>query len=479
MNPKLAQNYVIYSSNFPSGVTWLLNVLLELEICIYCEDFDNFWSVQDGTFILHDQQRWLYKWLPTLCKKNKYSFKEPIKVAWTHDWLGLNSINEKAIFFTRNGFDATYSHFKRGNHQIEYDEFLSKPFVTNHTPHGMEFGVTPQEYWALHSGFFLRQLPKDALLLHFEERDLFPMEMVTKTLEYLTIHRSDPQIKEAILNSTVEKAKEGQKAFIQLNMQGKNFSNQEVIRSGKKDEWKGLLNQDQMRKFEGLPLYIINKLGYQYDEFETIEYKATEEVLSIQKQITDNFLNGIIILEEKIKSHRNDCYYPMILALFWSLKFLKKKKLEDQWDQSVFSAFSEMCLQMKRSLYFYSQVTLAIQDIYPELKLKFNGQYHLENKNYYFCESFEYIKYALRMGIPINSRLIKQFSLINTRTSEKKEWVNFCLNTKKYFMLIFYFYHVNQESKKEILRINFPLIHQKLLKHFILRLIQFLPKRRV
>ena len=256
-------HHVLISPVLPSGATYLLNILLELDIRICREPVDTFWiSRGDGTDTIDaGQGDVLRQWLPTLSHKSQFMFPEDVSVRWTHEWMPGIITDTPPILFVRDGRDAIYSQYKRLPDTMDFLDYLHKPFSTGQFTNGVEFRLPPAEMWAMFCGIW-KQLVNEyrGIIIKFEVLKKFPNGEVTRLLRFLQVDRPDDRILAAIEASSFDRAKESERLYLR---ETKHSPQYDVInRRGKPGEWVETYTEKELAMFSGLPARVLDELGY-------------------------------------------------------------------------------------------------------------------------------------------------------------------------------------------------------------------------
>lgn len=263
----------IVSSSTPCGVTYLLNILLELNIKIFAGSEKLFWSKKGDTFLPNPLlQKKFSLWIPSLAKSGfQFANEEPV-VAWTHDWAYSQPSGVKRIIFIRDPRDAHFSDHKRKHVKQPLLEYMNEATL----PLGAD---RISKFTLLYNLWLCLSEPDDStMILRFEDIKANPVHWVEKTLAFLEVARPADQIQNAILASATDSVKK--KFEEQMKHAGISTGTDEVIRKGLPFEWKNdptrkdilLYNQAYFAEF-------LTRFGY--DSF-TAE-KTSEPTGSIEK----------------------------------------------------------------------------------------------------------------------------------------------------------------------------------------------------
>ena len=192
----------LISPREPSGMAWLYNCLLCLDIKVHYVNPRNngkMWVFSDGKYSLNPVDDLQKKWAPILTKKEKYEFRNDIQIQFDHIWPTGWQRNQKIIFCIRNPYDSLYSRFKRESRKISFREFLKLPDATTL--------LDKASTWNLFCEAWLSQ--RDCANLHivkFEEYKNNANEVLRSVIAFLEINVSDEQIAFALSQSEFEMA---------------------------------------------------------------------------------------------------------------------------------------------------------------------------------------------------------------------------------------------------------------------------------
>lgn len=111
----------------PSGITWLVNCLIELgiETTIYENLF-----LSENEYKIINPAYWHYsRLLPSLSDlERKFRFRNDIKINFSHKWISEELAENQTIIFTRNPQTSMYSSYKRiGKKDETFYNFITKP----------------------------------------------------------------------------------------------------------------------------------------------------------------------------------------------------------------------------------------------------------------------------------------------------------------------------------------------------------------
>jgi hypothetical protein len=249
----------IVASEYPTGLSWLLNILLELSLKVHRSDAEEFWRESHGKFSLQPEHDEVKRWLPCFSQPREFSFPEPLSLQWTHGWPREDVAKEPILFFNRSGFDATYSEYRRNSADLSFLTFLKAPFRTVAGAFPTIVNLYPAETWALYSLVWKRLAPKESQWVRFEELRADPTGGLESILSSLGVQRSRQDMDRALENSSFQKAKAAEAAYLQLHPGQRVLMN----RGGKVGEWKQTYGPEEYSCFAGLPALALKEFGYE------------------------------------------------------------------------------------------------------------------------------------------------------------------------------------------------------------------------
>ncbi|MDD2656649.1 MAG: sulfotransferase domain-containing protein [Patescibacteria group bacterium] len=279
-----------------SGVAWLLNFFVENNILVYRgKDIESTWKIKNNIYNLRDEQQVLKQWLPCLSEKESIIFSESISIRWAHEFPDGKNSKQKTILLVRDGRDCIYSQFKREEKHLDFLGMLKS---------GVEpFNLKPAETWALHNYLWLKKISKEKLfIIKFEDIKSDPFPVLKKMLNFLQIELTDDQIFKGIESSGFDRAKKAEEEYRQ---QAEVTQFKQVNRKGTVGEWKTIYGKKELEFFEGLPNYILKKLGYEVSG--SIDYSSVDIIgfgirvyLSKIKLLFVGIINRLIYLSKKV-----------------------------------------------------------------------------------------------------------------------------------------------------------------------------------
>lgn len=243
---------VIVSLGLPQGVTFLLNILIELGVPVYTDSARGFWR-PDGPHLRAQGYgvRRFGKWLPSLREGLLIPTTNSAPVEWIHEWP-IEALRERrCILLTRDGRDALYSGWRRigaeGN-LISYMRNSSDPL-----------GRPLAETWSFFHRLWLAVFPflPAGMHIRFEDLKADPISETTRIMDFLGLRRSPEAIRVAAELSDVSRARIGFLAADRRSMR-----DGEVIRSGKVGEWRQTWSKQELAALPRGFGDILSKLGY-------------------------------------------------------------------------------------------------------------------------------------------------------------------------------------------------------------------------
>lgn len=230
VNKTTSKDPAVISMHLPNGVTFLLNIFIELDLPVYRNSMNLFWNKKDGYLNLRNYPRFRYsQWFPAFEKK-MITYRTDLAIEWMHEWPFIFHQDRKILLFLRDGRDALYSRFNRMPDVANFEEYLDIPIEP--------FGLTTPYTWALYHRIWrvmLENSKNDIRVVKFEDIKAEPDREIRKILEFLDLDRTDAEIQAAIEASNVEKAQINyKKSVADIGMDLK------AIRKGMPFEWKSI-----------------------------------------------------------------------------------------------------------------------------------------------------------------------------------------------------------------------------------------------
>jgi len=259
---------LIASSLEPSGMTWLVNCLLNLGfLCYPAANRNRVWhEIGENSYRLNSDFDYLKKWIPILNLKLDFDFDPIIEFEWTHSWPTIQDSNFETILFIRDPRSSLYSRYKREFPEIDYDAFLNSlepnSLLAKHQYLNLFYNS-----WLLHRNIYIEK---------FENYKTNDVLTLSKILDKLSIKTSEEGIPRACANSTFEMASKFEKIYL---------SNSPLVdmpqmnRAGSVNEWKS----ESLDKSNQMITYFcsssMSNLGYL-----SISPNGNDEYLKIPKK---------------------------------------------------------------------------------------------------------------------------------------------------------------------------------------------------
>ena len=310
------KHFQIVSPPFSCGISWIVNILHELNIKTTNVNFQNtqWTSLGDNQFVInHDAQQFLKIYFPSFNEKNTFEFQESIEVFWEHRLDLAINIDRPTILVVRDPRDAIYSLYKRNYEKhLNFDDYLKRPDQwPDHFP--SLFNLPPSETIAIFTLFWLEMSKFMPIsIIKFEDTKSLAGEQVKKVLDFLKITRTDSEIENAIHASSFKEVK---KAFDLLNTnQSSTFI---AFRKGQINEWLNTYTPKQLQYISTPPIIdcygkilnykfslsfskvLTNKIQSQLNQF-----KIHNKLIDIANQWTNNIFSPTLT-NTSIYSHFN------------------------------------------------------------------------------------------------------------------------------------------------------------------------------
>lgn len=245
--------FQIVSPPFACGLTWLINVLHELNIKTTNQNFkDNQWTSMDNEqFILNNDAHALLKhYFPSFNENKTFKFSDSIEIFWEHRLDFANHFDRPTILFVRDPRDAIHSLYKRNYEKLfNFDDYLIRP---DQWPHHFPnlFNLPPSETISIFTLFWLEMSKfMPIIVVKFEDTKTNPQREIKKVLDFLKISRSSEEIEKAIEASSFQNMKNKiDKLTTDKDLQFK------TLRKGQINEWKNTYTAKQLNYFSSQPV---------------------------------------------------------------------------------------------------------------------------------------------------------------------------------------------------------------------------------
>lgn len=283
----------IVSAPFSSGVTWLVNVLLELNIRTTNTSFlTGHWGNDGKGAEIGPKACAHLKWhLPVLHERTKFSFEPGLEVLWEHRLDFALHPERPTILYVRDPRDAIYSLYKRSYAQdLSFIDYLRRPDLwRDHFP-GL-FGLPPAETWAyFHLYWLAMQEVMNVQVIRFEDMRARPLGVTQKILEFLGVRRPVAEVERALELSTYDRARGAMERTAQET--GESFL---TARRGKVGEWKEVYQPEELSCFGGPAHYAMRRLGYE----------AIEESSSVMKPASYPQISSVPEISQSLEKARD------------------------------------------------------------------------------------------------------------------------------------------------------------------------------
>lgn len=353
----------LVSSRLASGVTFLTNILLELNIkTIFGPDKSHsFWEETGGQYtIKNDDSYYFYRlYTPAFEKKRTFPFDKGLEVYFSHFYEAC-IYNRPTILFVRDPRDAIYSLYKRTNFS-EKNDF--KSYLTNILETSQTIRMTPVLEWVYFHEFYLEfAKSKQLLLIRFEDIKAEPEKYVKHILNFMDVSKTDSEISSAILNSSFEKAKKVMRSTEKITNQ-KSFN---PIRRGKSFEWKEWMTSDFSSYFfpcnataQKLNYELISGESLTQSQDAPIHHKLQKLVDSVGHEKSINILKNANKYIEQFKTNTSE--YKDILCFLMAFSWVYRIYKSNHYD-------SEDKIRIFKTLFELNRKHLHVNDLYARIE---------------------------------------------------------------------------------------------------------------
>ncbi len=236
----------------PSGVTWLLNCLLELGVRVVRDSVRPMWIADGDGWTLAPHEEILKKWLPSLSLRSRFAFRPDLEVRWTHEWPAVATEGQPLLLFVRDPRDALLSRFKREAGALSFAEFLAFP-----DPRTL---LDKPDHWRRFLGAWLARRP--AAVLRFEDYKRDAAGTLEAALRALGVDAPAGKRARAAEASTFEKAAAAERAYRDAHPEDR----QVINRAGVPGDWRGRPEYEaDMRAIAARCAALMRELGYEAD----------------------------------------------------------------------------------------------------------------------------------------------------------------------------------------------------------------------
>ncbi|MEZ0373059.1 MAG: sulfotransferase domain-containing protein [Candidatus Sericytochromatia bacterium] len=256
----------IVSIPMPGGVSWLLNVLLELNVRL--TSYKSYWAeTPEGSRLEPPETLSNLLWhLPALHRREAFPFEPGFEVFWEHRLDYSQYPGRKTLVYVRDPRDTAYSHYQRlaFRHPDKFPQTI-EGFVDfikevhtwpDHFRH--LFGMPNPDSQAYFYLFWLRYYaPEQQLVVRHEDSKRDPFGQLQRILDFWGLERSREDMERAIELSDIKHALQLTKKMLTRTSEP-NLSN----RSGAVNEWKKTFTPEALACFAGPAAKMIEVFGY-------------------------------------------------------------------------------------------------------------------------------------------------------------------------------------------------------------------------
>lgn len=261
-----SSEFNLISAPFPSGITWLVSVLTELDVRT-THDVpkrypQGFWQPIDGKpgydRVVPEGVAHMRYYLPVLHERNEFAFQPNLEVFWEHFLSFARRIDRPVLLFVRDPRDAIFSLYQRNYQNITWSEYLDRPDIwPDHFPE--MFRLPPTETWAVWHAMWMGLSDLTPIkVLQFEESKRQPVKMVEDILTFMGVTRSSAQILQAVERSSFERMKQAMERTEAET--GQPFR---IARRGQVGEWRETFTPEALRRFGGPAAEWAARMGYE------------------------------------------------------------------------------------------------------------------------------------------------------------------------------------------------------------------------
>ena len=259
------QHAQIVSFPMPTGVSWLINCLLELGVRTTIDGA--YWRREPkGHRLWPDHALDYLRWqLPALHRQRHFQFEAGTEIFWEHLLSFAQYPARKTILFVRDLRDAAYSEFRRRVHAGVYQDreadllnFLQSPEIWRNSL-AFLFDLPPADSLAYFNLCWMHQVPPEHLLvLRFEDSKRDPLGQLQRVLDFLGLARSQTDLLQALAHSELQHFQS-----IRQKLEAASGERKLTSRAGRIGEWKSALSPAALACFRGPAEQALASLGYE------------------------------------------------------------------------------------------------------------------------------------------------------------------------------------------------------------------------
>lgn len=350
----------ITSAPVASGVAWIVNVLLELNIKSTLPLWPDHWQeTEEGTEIGKEASEHLRWHLPVLLDRTRFAFEPGLEVIWHHQLDFALHPERPTILYVRDPRDAINSLYVRlFTHIGSLSDYLRRPDSWPYHFPGM-FGLPPAETWAYFHLFWMAMGDvMNVKVVTFESMRADPVGVTQDVLAFLGVERSDAEVARALENSTFQRAKEAME-----KLQQETDRVFQTNRKGQVGEWKQVYTPTDLLYFDGPAAYAMNLLGYELPDvigtgreetaFDTrrIPVETDATVHAAIELMTQNCARDAeaLLLSKLSEGSRNPWSHAALLnaltSLRWTRLIFTEEHMASAPAQRAFQLFLELNFQ--------------------------------------------------------------------------------------------------------------------------------------
>ncbi len=193
----------IVSAPFPSGVAWLIDILLQLGVRTThaAPGYEHeHWMPNGKTWRVGPKAyHHLRALLPALQQHAQFTFEPDLQVSWGDGLEMARRLPRPTILFTCDPRRAIYSHFgQRYQHYASLRDYLIQPATSAANLEGL-FALPPLETWGYYHLFWLSVAKTtESMVVTLEQMQSDPVDTVRRVLNFIGLERTAGEIEAAL-----------------------------------------------------------------------------------------------------------------------------------------------------------------------------------------------------------------------------------------------------------------------------------------
>ena len=238
--------FQIASWHLPSGLFWIMNILIELDIYAFSPPVGHWYDLKN--FKPLDKSLFADSFLPMFPAARRAlnhgsTIIPDLTVECTHSLPAPRSTGNPTVLLYRNLYGSLYSHFRRVGSNKTFNAFCNEP-------HSEAIPISLPDYWALFYALWINLCPR-AITLSFDYAKQNPLTSIERLLNFIGEKRSSDAIIKAVDNSSIDSLIKGDSG------PDSRFN----IRKGDPTEYMKYLQDGDISSIKNIPIMVMDHLS--------------------------------------------------------------------------------------------------------------------------------------------------------------------------------------------------------------------------